>query len=168
MQDYCETNFLQPSGFKVIISKENTPYLSFMAQSIQHPSMTVNAVELGYKRMQQVPFTGDAVEFGVVTMDVILDEGMNVYGEIYNWLEQMLETPHKLTRGISYKTDRTQLSDYQDIRVQILNSYNNKSKTFVYRNAFPVTLGDINFASTTEETFIVCPISFRFDIFDFL
>lgn len=168
MQDYCETNFLQPSGFKVIISKETYPYLSFMAQSIQHPSMNVRPVELGFRRMEQVPFTGDAVEFGVVTMDVILDERMNVYGEIYSWMENMLETPHRLSRGVSYKTDATQLSDYQDIRIQILNSSNNNSKAFVYRNAFPVTLGDINLASTTEETFIVCPISFRFDYFDFL
>lgn len=168
MQDYCATNFLQPSGFRITISKNRTPYLAFMAQSIQHPAMDVPPVEIPFRRARQVPFTGESVEFGAVTMEVILDENMNVYGEIYNWLENAIETPHKLTQGVSYKTNSSQLSDYQDISVQILNSANNKTRSFAYRNAFPVTLGDINLAATNEETFITCPISFRFDYFEFL
>lgn len=168
MQDYCTTNFLQPSGFKVIVSKQDFPYLSFMVQSIQHPSMEVSATDLGYKRIASVPFVGNTVEFGGVTMDVILDENMNVYGEIYNWMENMLETKHQLNRGIFYRSDNTSLSDYNDIRVQVLTSSNNPNREFVYRNAFPVSLGDIQFNATTDETFITCPVTFRFDIFEFL
>lgn len=168
MQDYCTTNFLQPSGFKIVISKDNYPYLSFLAQSIQHPSMEINATDLGYKRIASVPFVGDAVEFGAVTMDVILDENMNVYGEVYNWMENMLETKHQLNRGILYRSNDTSLGDYNDIRVQILTSSNNPNREFVYRNAFPISLGDIQFNSSTDETFVTCPMTFRFDIFEFL
>ena len=170
MNDYCQTNFLQPTGFKVTISKENYPYLSFMAQQIMHPAMDVPAVEVPFRRMRGVPMSGDTVEFGMVTIDCILDEDMNVYGEIYNWLERSIETKHNLQgAGVLYnKPTGTELSDYADIRMQILSSANNANREFVYRNGFPVTLGDINFSSTTEETFITCPISFRFDYFEFL
>lgn len=165
MNDFtCDTNYLQPSGFKVTISKSRFPYLAFFAQTIQHPSMEINSTDLGYKRMSSIPFIGDAIEFGTVTMEVILDEKMQVYNEIYNWLQNMVESKHKL---FSISTD-TELSDYCDIRVNILNSANNSSREIKYVNAFPVTLGDIQLASTNDETYITVPMSFRFDYFDFL
>jgi len=168
MIDLCGTNYLQPAGFKIIVSKENYPYLSFLAQSIQHPSMEISAVELGYKRISQVPFIGDQVEFGSVTLDVILDENMQVYGEIYNWMANMLETKHKLNSGVLYSKSDTSLGDYNDIRIEILTSANNKNREFVYRNAFPISLGDVQFSATTDETYVLCPVTFRFDYFEFL
>jgi|SRR6056300_1475981 len=168
MIDLCSTNYLQPTGFKIVVSKENYPHLSFLAQSIQHPSMEINATEVGYKRIASVPFIGDKVEFGTVTMDVILDEDMQVYGEVYNWMENMLETKHQLNAGVLYSKNNTSLSDYNDIRVNILTSSNNKNREFVYRNAFPVSLGDVQFSATTDETYILCPVTFRFDYFEFL
>lgn len=165
MNDFtCDTNYLQPSGFKVTISKSRFPYLAFLAQTIQHPSMEINSTDLGYKRMSSVPFIGDAIEFGTVTMEVILDENMQVYNEVYNWLQNMVESKHKLS---SISTD-TELSDYCDIRVSILSSANNTSREIQYVNAFPVTLGDVQLASTNDETYITVPMSFRFDYFDFL
>jgi len=168
MIDLCSNNLLQPSGFKIIISKQDYPHVAFLAQSIQHPNMGINSVDLGYKRMQGVSFIGDAVEFGEVTIDVLLDEDLKVYGEIYNWMENMLESKHKLNRGILYNPSDISLSDYNDIRLQVLTSANNKNREFVYRNAFPVSLGDIQFNSTNSETFITCPMTFKFDYFEFL
>lgn len=168
MQNYCETNFLQPTGFKVIVSKESLPYLSFMSQSLIHPSMEIEAVEIARPRITGVPFIGDQVNFGSVTMEVLLDEGMNVYGEIYSWMERMLETKHKLNRGVLYNAQSSDLASYADIRIEILTSSNNKNREFQYVNAFPVSLGDVQFNSTTDETFITCPITFRFDYFEFI
>jgi hypothetical protein len=115
-----------------------------------------------------VPFIGDAIQFGSVTLDVILDEQMNVYGEIYNWMEQIVETKHNLNSGVLYKKNDTSLSDYCDIRVQILTSSNNSNRQFQYVNAFPISLGDVQLASTNEDTYITAPMTFRFDYFEFL
>jgi len=169
MNDFtCDTNYLQPTGFKVTVSKKNYPYLSFFAQSIQHPSLEINSVNIGYKRMAGVPFIGDAAEFGSVTMDILLDENMKVYDEVYNWMQRMLETEHRLNTGVLYGNGDQKLADYNDIRVSILSSANNGTKEFQYVNAFPVTLGDIAFSATNEETFITCPMTFQFDYFEFV
>ena len=103
-----------------------------------------------------------------VTIDVLLDENMNVYGEIYNWMERMVETKHKLNSGVLYGNGDQTLSDYCDIRIQVLTNSNNANREFQYVNAFPITLGDVSFASTNEDTFITCPMTFRFDYFEFL
>lgn len=164
MNDYCQTNFLQPSGFKVTISKKKYPYMSFMAQSVMHPSMEVESTEVGYRRIGSVPFVGDKVNHGTLTIDVLLDENMQVYGEIYNWMQRMVETEHLLV--VPFPSDG--LSDYNDIRIEILSSANNTNRVFQYVNAFPTNLGDINFAATNDEAIITCPISFRFDYFEFI
>lgn len=168
MQDYCQTNFLQPTGFKVTVSKDQFPYLSFMSQSLIHPSMEVEATEIGRPRIGSVPFLGDKINFGTVTMDVLLDENMNVYGEIFAWMERMVNDTHRLNRGVLYNAQSTELAGYADIRIDILSSANNVNRQFQYVNAFPISLGDIQLASTTDETFITCPMTFRFDYFDFL
>jgi len=163
MKDYCQTNLLQPTGFRVVINKERFPYLSFMAQSVQHPSMEVGETKLGRPRLAGLPFIGDQIEFASLTMDVLLDENMEVYREIYTWMENMVETKHKLS---SFKDGS--LADYCDIQIMILTSANNKNREFKYVNAFPTTLGDVQFSASNEETFITCPISFSFDYFEFL
>ena len=144
------------------------PYLAFMAQSVAHPSVEVQPVELGYKRMQQIPFTGDQLANNTLTIDVLLDEDMKVYGEIYNWFIKSLESEHIVNKASYFAKGDTELTNYHDMRVQILTSANNTNREFVYVNSLPVSLGDINFAATNEEIFITCPISFRFDYFNFI
>ena len=162
MKDYCQTNFLQPMGFKVTVSKKRFPYLSFMAQAVQHPAMETNATEVGYPRTN-IPFIGDKIEFGTTNFDVILDENMEVYREVYDWMKNMVETKHELS-----SLDDNSLSDYCDIRIDILSSSNNKNKVIHYINAFPISLGDISLNAATDETYITCPMSFRFDYFEIL
>lgn len=163
MKDYCQTNYLQPTGFRVLINKERYPYLSFSAQSIQHPSMEIGETKLGRPRLAGVPFIGDQIVFASLSMDVLLDENMEVYSEIYTWMENMVETKHKLS-----SFDNPSLSDYCDISIALLTSSNNKNKEFRYVNAFPVTLGDVQMNAASEETFITCPMTFAFDYFEIL
>jgi len=167
MTDFtCDTNYLQPTGFKIVISKENYPYLTFFAQSIQHPALEIEASEIGYKRLANIPFTGSAITNGSVVMDALLDEDMNLYGEVYNWMQRMVDEKHQLNTGIALG-DRVD-ADYQDIRIEILTSSNNSNRVIKYVNAFPISLGDINLGATNEETYISVPITFRFDYFEFI
>lgn len=166
MTDFtCNTNYLQPTGFKITISKENYPYLSFFAQSIQHPSLEVEPVELGYKRLSNMPFIGEKITNGQVVIEALLDEEMGIYQEVYNWLNRMVEEPHQLNTSL---TESGQIPDYCDMRIEILTSSNNKNRTIKYVNSFPVSLGDIQMAATNEDTYLTLPLTFRFDYFDFL
>ena len=39
-------NLLQPTGFRVIVERENYGNLEFFAQAVSHPGATVSAVEI--------------------------------------------------------------------------------------------------------------------------
>lgn len=159
------TNLLQPSGFKVAVDRKNYPHLEYFVQRVDHPSVSVNAGEASYSRIASVPMPGDKLEFGEVTFDMILDEDMAAYTEMFIWMKRLVE--HKYTTKLT-KTDELPASE-ADITLMILNSANRQQKKIIYRNAFPTNLGNISMESgTSDVTTLVCPISFRYTYFDLI
>lgn len=158
-------NHLAATGFKVTISREFYAHLQYFAQQIQHPGVEVPTVDLGYKGLGNVPIAGNTLQNGSVTMDIILDENMEAYKELYDWMNRLVNEEHKL-QSRRFTTDRATPvpTSYCDIAVSILSSANNPNKLITYRNAVPVSLGDIQFNTQTTE-YIVFPVTFRFDYF---
>jgi len=168
MADFtCDTNYLAPTGFKITVSRENFPNLQFYAQQVMHPSMEMNAVDVSYRRAA-VAVTGDTVSFGMLSMDIMMDEKMNVYEELFQWLERMVENKHRPNTGRLLDNSGESIAHYCDIRVQILNSANNVARELKYVNSFPISLGDITFAATSDGQYLTFPVSFKFDYFDFV
>lgn len=162
MSNVSNTNFLQPSGFKIVIDRQKFPNLSWFAQSVDHPSVGVPATNAAYSRVVDVAVPGDKLEYSEVTFNVILDEEMAVYTEIYDWLKRMVEYKYTPATDATDEFPPTEC----DISLIMLNSSNNEQRRFVYRNAFPTNIGNIPMAAESEPTPILVPISFRYLYFD--
>lgn len=157
------TNLLQPASFKLVIDRKNYPNLEYFVQRVDHPSVSVNAAEASYSRISSVPLPGDKLEFGEVTFDLILDEEMNAYSEIYTWLQRLVNKNYSTRLNIEEGIPSAEA----DISLLILNSSNRQQKKIIYRNAFPTNMGNISMeASSTEPTTLVVPASFRYTYFD--
>ena len=77
-------NYLQPTSFKLVLDRRNYPNLEFFCQSITHPGMILNPVELGIPRLSGIPIAGESLTFNELSTNIILDENMQGYGEMYN------------------------------------------------------------------------------------
>ena len=153
-------NLFQPTGFKVIIDRKNYANLEFFVQSVNHPGAANPAIETSYKRIQSVPQPGGQMEYGELTMDVLLDEDFNSYVEVYNWMLRLVQTDQVTTRRTS--TQPT----YADIVVTAMTSHNNKNKQFTYVDCIPVAIGDIQFQAQNQSVeYVTFPVSFRFSYF---
>ena len=150
------TNLFQPTGFKVIIDRKNYGTLEFFVQAVNHPGASVPAVDVPVKRLQSLPLAGGQVEYSELTMDVLLDEDMNSYIELYNWMLRSVNNVPNITRD-DFKGNTSTQPTYSDITVVALTSHNNRSVKFKYTDAIPVTIGDIRFESTNQIylTFLV-------------
>lgn len=162
------TNFLQPNGFRMVVNRKNFPNLEFFCQSFTHPDVGVNAAEQAYKRISSIPFSGDKFTYGELSVQVILDEELNSYEEMYNWMERIVETNEKSTltnqrTGVDYSSSPP---TYSDITLTILNSTNNLSREIRYIDCIPTSLGSINFETLTGDNFITYPVSFRYSYFE--
>tara|TARA_R110002153_G_scaffold27498_4_gene85392 strand:+ start:764 stop:1246 length:483 start_codon:yes stop_codon:yes gene_type:complete len=153
----CGSNFLEPSGFKILINRQNLPNLEFYAQSIQHPDVDMPVTEISYPRVGKVGVVGESVNFGMLTIDVILDEKMLSYREVYDWMLSAINSEHKLTPA-----------SYFDMTLSILTSNNTPNREFKYINAFPTNVGAIPFSAMNSGEYISFPVTFRFDYFEFI
>ena len=160
-------NYLQPTSYKLTIGRENYPNLEYFAQSVTHPGMIMNPVEMPYKQLSGIPFTGAKLTYNELSANLILDENLSSYDEMYNWMRRLLtqEEIPAIKRNFKTKVVPT----YSDIVVSILSSHNNKTKQIKYIDCIPIALGDITFESTATGTeFVTFAISFRFSYFDLI
>jgi hypothetical protein len=154
-------SLFQPTGFKVIIDRKNYGNLEFFVQSVSHPGATNPAIETSYKRISSIPQPGGQMEYGELTMDVMLDEDMNSYTEMYNWMLRLVNIEQVVSRRVSDQPT------YADIKVIALTGHNNPNKTFTYVDCIPVAIGDIRFEAQNQSVeFVTFPASFRFSYFN--
>lgn len=156
-------NYLQPTSFKISIDRRNYPNLEFFCQSFVHPGMIMNTVEVPYQKITGVPFVGDKLTFNELQANIILDEDMKSYDEMYSWMRRNLDIEHVSPT----KRTAAQPPTMADITLSILSSHNNTTKTVKYIDCIPTALTDIQFESTTGgESFIIFGASFRFSYFE--
>jgi hypothetical protein len=154
-------NFLQPTGFRILIESTYRNF-QYFAQAVSHPSITTNAAEAPFRQYTSAPMVPDTFQYGELSTQAVLDEDMNSYLEIFNWIKD--------NTIVGVNEDETERSTYADITLTILTSKNNLNKTIRYRNAFPTDLGNIQFESTTESStpVITFPVNFRYTYFEIL
>jgi len=158
-------NYLQPTSFKITIDRKNFPNLEFFCQDFTHPGMIMNAVEQPFRKLASIPFVGDKLTFNELLANIILDENMNAYDEMYSWMRRNLDTNEvsQLNADLAANTPPT----LSDITLSILSSHNNTTKKVRYIDCMPVALTDIQFQSTSAGTeFITFGASFRFSYFE--
>lgn len=155
-------NLLQPTGFRLVVDRKNYPSISYFVNAVDHPSVSVTPAEVAYKRVTSIPVPGEKLEFAEVSFDLIMDEEMAVYNEMYEWLKRMTE--EKYVSPLNRTS--TEVPFETDITLVILNSSNNIEKKITYKNAFPTNIGNIRMdASNNDNTVMVVPVSFRYTYF---
>ena len=155
-------NFLQPTGYKISINRKNYPNLEFFVQSVVHPSVSVAQTEVQYSRVA-IHTAGDKILYDELTMEILLDEDMSGYKEMYTWLERLVATKD----GRAEDKSNAGVSSVADITLSILSSHNNTTNKFIYRDCVPTLLGSVNLtANAADVQYITAPISFSFTYFD--
>ena len=156
------TNFMTPTGFRVVINRQRFPNLEFFAQTVSHPSVIVTPSEAPF-RFSNAFIPGDKIFYEELQITAILDENMTLYIEMFEWLKSFVENPlDQNSTGIYREGDKS----LYDISVLVLNSHNNVVRTITYKDSFPSVLGNVEFSSTIGDIqYITLPITFRYTTF---
>lgn len=160
------TNFLQPNSFKLTINRKNFPNLEFFCQTIMHPDVTTPSVQVSYKGIGDLALPADKINFGELTCMIILDEDMNSYVEMLNWMKRIVisKTISATSAGANFDSNPP---SYADMTLSILSSSNNQIRKIRYIDCIPVSLGNINFESVASgDQYITYPASFKFSYFE--
>ena len=156
-------NYLQPTGFKVVLDRGNYGNVEFFAQSVQHPDVNLAPAVQQFARTA-VPYPGDNLTFSEITLQYLVDEDLTAYKEIYNWMLRLVNEPY-YTQYDKLKDD-TIVPSVAQLSVIVMTSHNNKNITIKYIDAFPTALGDISLEATNSSVEpIITPITFAYSYF---
>ena len=167
-------NYMSPLGFKLILTK--TPKVDFLCQSANIPQISMGtAVQPTYLKDIAVP--GDKVLYDDLRVRFLVDEQMENYLSIYNWMTG-LGYPENAGQFRQLKKDdlRTDASvsddadpryfEFSDATLQILSSNYKPSVLVNFKDAFPTTLSTLDFdVSTRDYAYFTAEVSFKYTIF---
>ena len=145
-------NFLSPTGYKFILSR--APTIEFMVQRVTLPTLTL-PVAYQPNPFVNIPKPGDHLEFGEMTVTFKVNENLNNYLEIYNWMIALGKpesfNQYTLKDRQSKATGQQMDTVYSDITLTFLTSAMNGNLEFTMRDCFPVSLTDLEVDSTVSD-----------------
>ena len=155
---------LGPGNFRVTIDASEFANLQFFCTTATVPALTQSEVLQGYANKNSY-FPGDTIEYSTLDVTFIVDEELKNYIEMYNWLKTDAGYDNEKTRPGPTKHK----VKFKDITLSILTSKNTTNKQVRFSDAFPTSLGELQF--TTQDTaveYITCTVSFRYNKFEFI
>jgi len=164
-------NFLSPTGFK--FSLVRVPKVAFFCNQANIPDLTLGvAIQPSYTKM--LPTPGDIIEFGDLTLRFLVDEDLENYMAIQNWIRGM-GFPEKISQfrdleaqGIAqgnYLKDRQNI--YSDGTLQVLTSSQIANFQVTFQDLFPYSLSTLTFDSTdTDVQYFTADVSFKYTIYN--
>jgi hypothetical protein len=163
-------NPLSSNGFRFNIAK--LPELQYFCQEVNIPGITLGEPAM-FNPFAQVPIPGETLTYDTLNVKFMIDADMSNYIAIYNWIvalgfpqsyEQYIAFVSKDQRGILGELAK----NYSGATLQILNNTNNPVKTVNFTDMFPVSLGTLNFQSTSQDVnYLIGDATFRFSYYTF-
>jgi hypothetical protein len=162
-------NFLSPIGFKFTLARY--PKVSFFTNSARIPELTMSvAIQPNY--LNEIPVPGSAMTFGDFNLRFLVDENMENYMAIHNWLtglgfpETTKQYKDLTTNGDGIRDSKEAFSDGS---LSILNSNYKSTATVKFRDLFPVSLSSLEFDATpTDVVYLTAQVTFKYTIYDIL
>ena len=116
--------------------------------------------------LKKIDLPGDNIEFEDLTLDFIVDENLENYLEIHNWIyglgypESISEFQELITQSDGQKDVKEQFSDGT---LSILNRNFNVSTRVKFRDLFPISLSSLEFTATENDyTYFTATATFKY------
>jgi len=164
-------NFLSPVGFKFTLNR--APKVAFFGNSTNIPGMTLGiAVQPTYLKDIDIP--GDKVTFNDLTLRFLVDENLENYMEIQNWIRgigypESLQEIYKWqkTNASMDLQNKSQMNLYSDATLTVLTSSNNSNFKVKFLDVFPYSLTDLQFDATDSDIdYLTAEVTFKYTIYN--
>jgi hypothetical protein len=154
------TNYFSPLEFVVTVKR--MPNVQFFTQRATIPSVTKQPID------KPTPFktiyeTGDLVTYSELNLSFIVDEYMNNYIEVFNWIKG-LTFPENFEQFKRLSESEEGLRS--DISIVVKNSNKNPSIVIDYYDCFPISLSEVLLDTTQND--IIYPeatVTFQYNYF---
>lgn len=154
-------NQLESKSIELILDR--TPNVDYFCTSASIPGISSTAARQ-YTPFTDIKVTGDKLVFQPLIINFIVDEEMNNWNEIFDW---MVSYAHP-TEFEEYQNNQvTQNNLYSSkksgAKLLIPNNKYNKKHEFTFTDVFPIDMSDIVIDTQIDgTTVVVCTVTFEY------
>ena len=119
---------------------------------------------------------GDKVEFEKLSVSFVVDEDLENFKEIYDWMDSIvpIQDPKKYktltgttaTSTNRYSSSSGDLNQYSMITLVLNTNKNIPNRFFKFYDAFPTSLSGLELASGESGEAVTCTVDFRFTYYE--
>lgn len=148
-------NLLAGVSFKMTIDKTFVPNVEYFISSVQMPEISVNPAQFATpQRNAKVP--GDKAEYAPLTLEFMIDEGMENWKEIHDWLLA------EVIKNDEINKDGKQ----RDITLSIMSSHNNVVREIQFVDCFPTSLSGMEFnLQQSDVVYLTSSVTFEYSYY---
>ena len=164
-------NFLAPTGFKFQLNR--TPKVTYFGNAVNIPAIDLGVAEQP-TYLRDIPLPGDKLQFADLNLRFLVDEGLENYMEIQNWMRG-LGYPESLKEVYDFQKEKSDISQpiksqlnlYSDGTLTVLDSNNIPKFKLIFENLFPVNLTTLEFDATqTDLEYFTAEVTFKYTIYN--
>lgn len=166
-------NFLQPVGFRFSVSR--APSVAYFGNAINIPGMLLGTAIQPTQALKNIALPGEIIEFEDLTLRFLVDEDLQNYMEIQNWIRglgfpeslQEIYDLQKESKGVSRPDLQTGMNIYSDGTLTVYDAQNNPNFKVVFQDLFPYSLSTLQFdAAVTDLEYFTAEVSFKYTIYE--
>jgi hypothetical protein len=148
-------NFLSSVRFKFVLNRARK--VSFFSNSANVPGLTLGVAEQP-NYLRDIPIPGDKMEFDDFNLKFLVDENLENYMQIQNWMRglgfpESLNEIHNLQKNPPIVNNKLtpEMNIYSDGTLIVYNSNQNYNFEVRFKSLFPYKLSSLQFDSTTPD-----------------
>jgi hypothetical protein len=155
-------NYLGQTVFKFNILK--LPTTNFFVQNVTLPSLSLPPAEYP-NPLVTIPQPGDHISFDPLQITFIIDEQMQNYKEISNWMIG-LGFPETNDQYKELTEQQPGFGLFSDASLVIQDAKHIPILTYTFRDAFPTNISSIDLSTTaTDIEYRTCTVTFAYTLF---
>lgn len=163
-------SFLSPTGFKFSLAKK--PKIDFFCDTASIPGINLGvAIQPTY--LKNIPVPGDVLSYDDLTINFNVDEDMENYLEVHNWLTQfgfprdLGQYQQLLDEDENSAGKQTAISGMSDASLIIYNSNYVPNVKVNFQDLFPVSLSAIQFETKVNDIqYVTAQAVFKYTLYE--
>ena len=144
-------SFLSNNKFDFILRR--IPNFTYFVQAVNLPSLSLQSTTVNTP-FSALSVPGNQIGFGTLALTFIVDEDMQSWYEIYNWIFKLGNPKGFDKRGGLKDNDELINSVTSDATLFIKTNANNPNFKIEFYGVYPTELGDMQFSAVDNQDFI--------------
>ena len=156
-------SFLSNNKFDFVLKR--IPNFTFLVQNVNLPGLVLQSSSINTP-FSAVSIPGNQITFGSLSLTFMVDEDMQAWYELYDWIVQLGNPKGYNKIGTLTGKPGSVTSITSDATLFVKTNSNNPNFQFNFINVYPTELGEMSFTTTDNQEFITSTATFNYGYYE--